>query len=62
MKGLSAVLFAALLGGCATGEAYRTTVTDTNGVKTIYEAKRTGYWFAGKLTALNAEDQPLEIK
>ena len=52
-----AVMLIAILFGCATGESYRTTMSDG----TKYEAKRTGLWFAGKLQPLVGEES-LEIK
>jgi hypothetical protein len=61
MKRLLFVSLLLPLAGCATGEAYRTTIVDAQGGKTVYEAKRTGAWFATEVKPLTANGDQLEI-
>jgi len=59
----AAILIALLaLAGCATGESYRTTTVTPTGDKTVFEAKRTGIWFAGQVRPLTQDADALEIK
>ncbi|MCI0565082.1 MAG: hypothetical protein MN733_41985 [Nitrososphaera sp.] len=50
-----------LVGGCATGQALRTSVTE-GGKTTVYESKTTGYWFYTKPAAIEPGKDSLEIK
>lgn len=62
MKSLLAILPAlALISGCASGEAYRTTTVTPTGDKTVYEAKRTGLWFATGIKPLVTNGDGLEL-
>jgi hypothetical protein len=49
------------LSGCATGQAFKTTILE-GGRTMTYESKTTGVWFYSKPTALLPSEDTLELK